>query len=80
MIRAVALVALLAGCSAPVPPTFPACPTSVRVPASLPRNPTRAQADALEIRVELAREAERERGDACAAAAAAMRAWIGGRN
>ena len=67
MIRAVAIALLLAGCSAPAP-RFPPCPPTVAVPAAAPRKPTRAQADAQEIRVEIAREAERRRGNACAAA------------
>jgi hypothetical protein len=74
MIRSVALLALLAGCSmARVPPQFPACPAPGPVPE--PLRPHEA-VGALEIRVELAREAERRRADACADAVAARDEWI----
>lgn len=64
---------LLAGCATapvcPLPPTpTTVCPPAVPVPAGLPRIHTQQQNNALEIRVELAREAERRRGDACAQA------------
>lgn len=72
MTRAIILLALLAGCSA-VPPQFPPCPPSVSVPAPLRKGENVGK---LEIRVELAREAERSRGDACADAVAARDAWI----
>lgn len=72
MTRAVILIALLAGCS--VPPQFPGCPPPVAVPAPLGRHETVGQ---LEIRVELARERERSRGNACADAVTARDAWIG---
>lgn len=57
---------LLAGCGA-VPALVPTqavdCPASVPVPAPLVGNPTPAKVSALQIRVELAREQERARGD-----------------
>lgn len=56
------LLALLAGCAAQPRPT---CPGSIPVPAPLRPHENVGR---LEIRVELAREAERARGDACAAA------------
>lgn len=64
----------LAGCA--TPPIFPECPPSVAIPAPLPRIRTMAMLDAFEIRVELAREAERRRGDACAAAVVVRDVWI----
>jgi hypothetical protein len=74
--RTLALLALLAGCSVspPQPPQFPACPGSVPVPAALRKGESVGK---LEIRVEIGREAERARGDACAASSDAMRKWIG---
>lgn len=73
MIRALVMALLLAGCSA-TPPQFPACPGSIPVPAALRKGENVGK---LQIRVELAREEERARGDACAASADAMRKWIG---
>lgn len=79
MIRTLILLATLAGCSSPAaPPRFPECPGPVAVPVGAPPNPTPAQVGALEIRVELARERERNRGNACADAVTARDAWIGG--
>jgi hypothetical protein len=78
VIRCIALVLLLAGCtavrtSAPLPlPPLPDCPPAPAVPKPPP--PVR-DVDTLrqfEITLELAREAERSRGDACAARAAAL--------
>lgn len=65
------ILLLLAGCA--TPPAFPNCPDPVPVPAALRKGETVGK---LEIRVELAREAERARGDACAAAVEAMRRFI----
>ncbi|HTI81719.1 MAG TPA: hypothetical protein VL614_14825 [Acetobacteraceae bacterium] len=76
MTRALALALLLAGCSAPVPPAFPDCPAPVATPAGVPKHPTRAQTDALEIRVELWAESLLHRGNACADAVDARDAWI----
>lgn len=66
---------LLAGCATSttncqLPPVSLAdCPPSVPIPRGLPsKKPTPVQIADLEIRVELAREAERRRGDACAQA------------
>ena len=71
--RALSVIAALfvAGCSAH-PPVSQTCPPPVAVPAGAPHKPTAAQVGALEVRVETAREAERARGDACAAALAAI--------
>lgn len=68
--RALLLVALLAGCAVAPKPRAPttACPPPVPVPAGLSGHHRPAAIAALEIRVELAREAERRRGDDCAAA------------
>lgn len=68
-----ALLVILAGCSV-APPQFPACPGPVPTPAPLGRHET---VGPLEIRVEIAREKERARGDACAAAVDARDKWIG---
>jgi hypothetical protein len=57
-----ALLTLLAGCTAPQPPQAD-CPPTVPVPAPLVGKPSAAKVGALEIRVELARTAERARGD-----------------
>lgn len=63
---------LLAGCAAP--PTVKKvsdvvdCPASIQAPAPLVGHPTPAKVGALEIRVELAREKERDRGDCWKAA------------
>lgn len=71
------ILTLLVGCSAPVSvvhaPSFPECPASIPIPAPLRKHET---VGALEIRVEIAREDERARGDACAAAVDAMRAFL----
>jgi hypothetical protein len=56
----VLLLPLLTGCS---PHPMPDCPASVPVPMPLVGRPTPAKVADLEIRVELAREAERARGD-----------------
>lgn len=77
-IIALLLVVLLGACAANPPralPAFPPCPSPVAVPAPVPPHPTRQQVDALQIRVELAREAERDRANACAAAFKAILDW-----
>lgn len=74
--RVIILLAFLSGCGVKAP-SFPQCPAPVAIPAPAPPHPTHAQENVLEIRVELAREAERARGDACAEAVAARDAWIG---
>jgi hypothetical protein len=71
--RALILLALLAGCSGPAPVIVPDCPGPVPVPAPLHAHENVGK---LEIRVELAREAEKKRGDACASSVDAMRVWI----
>jgi hypothetical protein len=80
LIRLLALALLLSGCAtAAAPPRFPSCPLPISVPAPAPLHPTHAQISQLEVAVELAREAERRRADACASAVAAMQRWIEGR-
>ena len=44
------------------------CSRPVPIPKGVPKNASQADVNNLEIRVELAREAERKRGDACASA------------
>ena len=73
MTRALAVLLVLAGCSGPVPPQFPPCPGPVPAPARLH---THEGVGTLEIRVEVAREAESKRANACAASVEAMRKWI----
>lgn len=74
MIRVALMLALLSGCSAAHvdPPPRPAinCPDAVPVPAPLKKG---EHVGALEIRVELAREAEHDRGDCWRAAAMGAR-------
>ena len=72
--RVVVLALLLAGCAARAPTVD--CPAPIPIPKAAPPHPTAKQVDALEIRVELAREAERRRAEACAGAVAELRAWI----
>jgi hypothetical protein len=58
------LILLVAGCATrPVSIPAPDCPASIPIPAPLVGTPTAAKVSALEIRVELAREQERARGD-----------------
>jgi hypothetical protein len=76
MTRALILLSLLAGCSTAVPPVFPPCPDPGPKPAALRKH---EPVGALEIRVELAREAAVRRADACAAAVQARDEWIEGR-
>jgi hypothetical protein len=84
MIRVMLLSALLlTACATKPAPLVPAdlqqCAPSVAIPAPAPRVRTPAQIGQLEIRVELAREAERSRGDDCADRLARLNAWIGAR-
>jgi len=76
MMRWLPVLLLLAGCAAPhrVLPALPACPGPVAEPAALPHVRTPAQIGKYATAVELAREQERARGDACAARAAALEA------
>jgi hypothetical protein len=75
--RIVVVLVLLSGCSTVSgAPQFPECPAPVPVPAPSARIHTPHEIGKLEIRVELARERERKRGDACAAAVDAMKAWM----
>jgi len=73
--RAVALIVVLTGCAAVSKPSAPVadCPASIPTPAPLVGRPTPAKVGALEIRVELAREAERDRGDCWRAAFEGLR-------
>lgn len=73
MIRAMALACLLCSCGAHVPPQFRSCPDPVPVPAALRKGESIGK---LEIRVELAREDERARADACAEAVIERDNWI----
>jgi hypothetical protein len=73
MMRASALMcAALAGCAAPVAPLAPIAPATLQLCETLPPLPkpppparTRNQLARFSIRLELAREAERKRGDSC---------------
>lgn len=60
-----------------VPADLRECPASVSVPASLPKIRTPAQIGQYATDVELAREAERARGDDCADKLSRLNAWIG---
>lgn len=73
--RALILLSVLAGCAYPesTPSPVAICPASVPIPAPLAGHPTPAKVGALEIRVELAREAERSRGDCWRAAFEGLR-------
>lgn len=53
-------------CPAPAPIVARDCPSPVAVPAPLPRVHTQDQLGQFAIRLEIAREQERARGDACA--------------
>jgi hypothetical protein len=78
-VRALAVLLLLAGCAAkptPVPPPAVDCPSSVGVPAAPPRVRTPKVLAQFAISLELAREAERGRGDKCAAAVETLERWI----
>ena len=64
MRAALALALALAGCAPDaMPPAAPTCPASVAVPAGLPRVRSVDALGQYAIRLELAREAERSRGD-----------------
>ena len=77
MMRAAWLSFVLVACSAhPIPPPTLSCPPSIAVPAPLTKVRTPDMLAAFQVRVELAREAERARGDACAAALAERDALI----
>lgn len=79
MMRAAALMLLLSGCATPgvaVLPAFPDCPGPIAIPAAPPRIRTPERIGRFAVALELAREAERARGDACAAAVEAMRRFI----
>ncbi len=73
--RILAVALLLVGCGVTQPPTAD-CPPPARVPAAPPRIRTPAMIARFAVELELAREAERRRGDACAAAVEALTAWI----
>lgn len=74
--RAVVLLLLLAGCAAHPQPPAVDCPGAVGVPAAPPRVRTPKVLASFAIRLELAREAERARGDKCAAAVVTLQNWI----
>ncbi len=77
MIRAAALAVLLAGCAAPtVPSDLRSCANQPPTPASLRRVHTHAEGGAFAIRLELAREAERARGDECADKLQRLNEWM----
>jgi hypothetical protein len=74
--RSALILLLLAGCAVRVAPPTADCPASVPVPAGVPAHATAKQVSDLEIRVEVARERERARGDRCAAAVETLlKAW-----
>lgn len=64
---------LVVGCTAVPSPPDPICPDPVKVPAQIGK---KESVGSLQIRVELARLAERRRGDLCAADADALRKYI----
>lgn len=66
--KAFLLLVPLAACASPKVPPVAVCPASLPIPAPLVGHPTPAKVGALEIRVELARERERDRGDCWRAA------------
>lgn len=68
--------ALLVGCGHPEPLTIAACPPEIPVPAPIPRIRTTQMVSALQIREDLAREAERARGNACAQSNSELTAWV----
>jgi hypothetical protein len=77
--RWIALMLALSACAAPPappPPDLQACAARVPVPRGLPRVRTVAQIGAYATQVELAREAERRRGDDCADRLARLNDWI----
>lgn len=69
------ILLLLAGCTT-APPKFSACPPAPLTPAPAPKKATAKMISDLEIRVEIAREAERARGDACAEAVRERDLWM----
>lgn len=66
--RAFLLLVPLAACASPKSAPVAVCPASLPIPAPLIGHPTPAKVGDLEIRVELARERERDRGDCWRAA------------
>lgn len=70
MIRALCVLLSLSGCASKplltVPASLTSCADPVAVPAPLPRIRTMSQVSHFAIALELAREAERRRGDDCA--------------
>lgn len=74
--RALFPLLLLAGCAAHQQAPRISCPDPVAIPAVPPRVRTAEQIASFAIRLELAREAERGRGNACAAALDELNAWI----
>jgi hypothetical protein len=80
-VAALVVVVLLAGCASAPPRTAvavtpPDCPPPPAVPKSPPRIRTTEALRRFEIALELAREAERARGDACAARAAVLERMV----
>lgn len=73
--RWVALLLLLSGCAA-VPDGLRTCAARVPEPAPLPRVRTPEQLGQFAVRLELAREAERRRGDDCAGVVRALNEWM----
>lgn len=74
--RALIIVLLLAGCAVKAEAPRISCPGPVSVPAAPPRIRTADHIAEFAIRLEVAREAERSRGNACAAALNDLNAWI----
>jgi hypothetical protein len=81
-VRALALAILLAACDAeplptpPLPPPVVTCPAALPVPAALPRVVSLDQLAAAYHAVDVARQAERTRGDLCADSAHRLDSWI----
>lgn len=77
--RWVALLLLLSGCAAveTMPAALRTCAAPVAEPAPLPRVRTPEQLGQFAVRLELAREAERRRGDDCAGVVRALNEWAG---
>lgn len=73
--------ALLGGCATapalpPVPAALTHCPCAPSVPAPPPRVRTPERIARFAVALELAREAERARGDACAETLEALNDWL----
>lgn len=73
--RMALILLLLSACVAEVPVELRACAAPVAEPAPLPRVRDLDQLGRFAVRVELAREAERRRGDDCAGKVRALNAW-----